>query len=141
MTRRRIVLAEDHEDMARQLQMLLAADYDIEVTRDGRSLIEAVDASPPDAIVSDIAMPEIDGLAATRIIIEKHPHACIVVVTVHEDPTTIRAAMTAGALGYVAKADAGDELTLAVRSVLEGDAYMSSSVRKALARHKRRTAR
>lgn len=106
--RQRIVLAEDHAAVAEQLRMLLSIDYEVaEVVRDGRALLEAVKALRPDAIVADIGMPVTDGLAASRAILHEYPEARIVFVTVWDDPSVIRRALSPGALGYVWKADAG----------------------------------
>jgi DNA-binding NarL/FixJ family response regulator len=83
-------------------------------------------------IVSDIAMPGLSGLAAARVIVAQYPEARIVFVTVQDEGAVIRKALSDGARGYVVKGDAGDELPSAVRMVLAGGQYVSSSARAAL---------
>lgn len=133
MTRARVVLAEDNAGMAEQLKALLGAEHDVvEVVRDGLALVRAVEASRPDLIVSDIAMPGLSGLAAAQAIAARHPDTRIVFVTVRNEATVIRTALSGGARGYVVKTDAGEELLTAVRAVLAGGRYVSSSGRTAL---------
>ena len=131
--RQRVVLAEDHPAVAEQLRALLSREYEVlEVVHDGRALVQAVKALAPDAIVADIGMPVMTGLAAARAILDEQPGARIVLVTVRDDAPVIRHALDLGALGYVSKADAGEELLPAVRSSLEGRTYLSTTAREAL---------
>jgi DNA-binding NarL/FixJ family response regulator len=128
-----VVLAEDHAPMAEKLRALLEASCDIvESVEDGAALIAAVAALRPDAIVSDIAMPGLSGLAAARIILAEQPNARIVFVTIRDEPSVVRAALHCGVLGYVLKGDAGDELSRAVRTVAAGRQYVSTNARAAL---------
>lgn len=131
--RKRIVIAEDHVEMARHLESLLCEDYDVDLASNARELIAAVNANVPDIIISDIAMPGMSGLTAARNILTSHPEARIIFVSIRDEPAIIRMAMSEGALGYVLKCDAGDELANAVRSVLGGRQYVSASARAALA--------
>ena len=121
--------------MAHHLRSLLG-DFDVDVVPDGQKLIAAVNASVPDIIISDITMPGISGLTAAREILATHPLARIIFVSVRDEPTVIRKAIAEGAVGYVVKADAGDELVCAVQTVLDGGRYVSVTARAAL--HERR---
>jgi DNA-binding NarL/FixJ family response regulator len=134
VTRARIVLAEDHVVIARQLRRLLSSEFDvIDTVADGLALLTSVEACWPDVIVTDIAMPgAINGLAAAQTILAGHPDARIVFVTIRDEPSVIRTALSRGALGYVMKCDAGDELSVAVRTILAGGRYVSTSARAAL---------
>jgi DNA-binding NarL/FixJ family response regulator len=132
VTRIRVVLAEDHPEMALHLRALLASEYDVRVVSDGRALMAAVDLEKPDIIISDIKMPGLDGLAAALNIRAKHSEVPFIFVSVQDDLTIIRKAFAEGARGYVIKSDAGDELTSAVEAVLGGGHYLSSSARDAL---------
>ena len=119
--------------MAAELQELLIEDYDIvETVPDGGALIESAQKHVPDAIVSDIAMPGMNGLAAAVSLLAKRPDARIVLVTVQDNRAVIRKALECGVRGYVLKCDAANELVNAVRLALEGGLYLSSSVRVAL---------
>ncbi|HTO67670.1 MAG TPA: response regulator transcription factor [Bradyrhizobium sp.] len=132
MKKIRVILAEDHPEMAQQLQALLDPRYDVDVVPDGQALIAAASLAAPDLIISDIAMPGISGLVAARHILKAHPNALIIFATVLDEPAIIRRALAEGARGYVMKADAGDELADAVDMVLAGGQYVSSSARAAL---------
>ena len=121
--------------MATDLQELLVADHNVvEVVPDGAALIEAAHHHRPDAIVSDIAMPGINGFAAAAAIFAWQPDARIVFVTVQDSRAVIRKALDCGVCGYVLKCDAGNELVAAVRVALEGGVYLSSNARVALRR-------
>jgi DNA-binding NarL/FixJ family response regulator len=133
----RVILAEDHPEMAQQLHALLDSHYDVDIVLDGQALIAATSLDIPDLIISDIAMPGISGLVAARRILEAHPRALIIFATVLDEPAIIRRAFADGARGYVMKSDAGDELADAVDAVLAGGWYVSSSARAALGRGQR----
>jgi DNA-binding NarL/FixJ family response regulator len=130
--RQRVVLAEDHPGVAEQLRALLSREYEVEVVPDGGALVRAFKALAPDAIVADIGLPVMTGLAAARAILDDEPDARIVIVTVRDEAPVIRHTLALGALGYVSKADAGEELLPAVRSSLEGHEYLSMTAREAL---------
>ena len=120
--------------MAIELRALLAPDYDVDdVVQDGTALIEAARRNLPDAIVTDIAMPGVNGLAAAVVILANQPDARIVFVTVLDSRRVIRKALESGARAYVLKCDAGKELVAAVHTVIEGGQYLSATARVALA--------
>jgi DNA-binding NarL/FixJ family response regulator len=118
--------------MAQHLRALLGSDYDINIVADGKALMAEVALEMPDIIISDIAMPGINGLAAALKIRTAHPKARFIFVSLRADPTVIRKALAEGARGYVVKSDAGDELSDAVHAVLSGGNYVSSSAQVAL---------
>ena len=120
--------------MATELRALLATDYDIlDVVQDGAALIEAARRDVPDAIVTDIAMPGVNGLTAAVVILANYPDARIVFVTVQDSRRVIRKALESGVRGYVLKCDAGKELVAAVRTAIEGGQYVSANARVVLA--------
>src|SRR6185436_17976893 len=119
--------------MAIELRELLIADYDVvEIVRDGAALIEAAQRALPDAIVCDIAMPRVNGLAAAASILTTQPEARIVFVTVQDSRAVLRKALDLGVQGYVLKSDAGKELVAAVRTAIEGGFYLSANARRVL---------
>jgi DNA-binding NarL/FixJ family response regulator len=127
MTCQRVVLAEDHAEVARQICGLLSDDYKVlDVVPDGQALIARVAELKPDVVVSDVAMPGMNGLVAARAILDRNPKARIVFITVQSEPEVVRQALALGVLGYVLKCDAGDELLAAIRSSLEGRQYVSA---------------
>ena len=116
--------------MAADLVRLLEPEYDVVATvGDGRALVKAVNAYEPDVVVTDIGMPKLSGLEAARIILAEHPSMPVVVATIRDERVFVSSARAIGVLGFVVKADAGDELVDAVRSVLDGRPYLSSAVR------------
>jgi DNA-binding NarL/FixJ family response regulator len=131
--RPRVVLAEDHPAMATALHELLASEFDVvEIVPDGAALIAAARRHLPDAIVCDIGMPGVSGLAAAREILATRPETPIVFVTIHDSRAVVRKALDAGAQGYVVKSDAGRELVPAVRAVVDGGRYLSARARLVL---------
>jgi len=130
MQRPRIVLAEDHAEVAEQLRALLISDFDVvAVVADGQALLRAVEADRPDVVITDIVMPGLDGIAATAKLRASHPDLPVVLVTVHDDPELMERGHAVGALGYVSKHRAGQELVTAVRAALRGERYVSRPAR------------
>lgn len=129
MRRLRIVLAEDHQGVAEQLRALLADEYDVEILRDGWSLVTSLERQCPDALVTDISIPGVSGLVAARAARNLYPSLPIVFVTVSNTDDVIKRAMSLGAVGYVLKCDAGEELPMALRAVLGGQSFLSMHVR------------
>ena len=126
MYRPRVLLAEDHAETAARLRKLLGVDFDVVASvEDGRALVDASERLSPDAIVADIDMPGVDGIAATALIRRRDPNARIVLVTVHGESMLVEAGLAAGALGYVLKDTAGDELVAAIHAALGGRRYLS----------------
>jgi DNA-binding NarL/FixJ family response regulator len=129
MKRVRVLLAEDHAGVAEQLRGVLELEFEVvAIVGDGPGLVAAAEALRPDVIVTDIAMPGLDGIAAARAIRRADPGARIVFVTVHNDPALVRRGLAAGALGYVLKLAAGDDLLPAVHAVAQGQRYVSQGV-------------
>jgi len=126
MYRPRVLLAEDHAETAARLRKLLGVEFDvIGSVEDGRALVDATERLSPDAIVPAIDMAGVDGIAATTLIRHRDPNARIVLVTVHGESMLVEAGLAAGALGYVLKDTAGDELVAAVHAALGGHQYVS----------------
>ena len=98
----------------------------------GEELVVGFERLSPDAIVTDIVMPGGGGLVAARTIRAAHPDAAVVLLTGLDEPVMIRHGLSAGALGYVVKEDAGDELLPAVQAALEGREFISAAGRRSL---------
>lgn len=125
--RPRVVLADDHPAVAAQLRGLLEPEFEVVSTvGDGNALVAAAIAHRPDVVVTDLAMPGRDGIAAARLIRADQPDARIVLVTVHHDAGLVARGLAAGAIGFVAKVDAGDDLARAVRAALRGEQFVSA---------------
>ncbi|MBZ4039122.1 response regulator [Novilysobacter selenitireducens] len=132
MTRSRILIAEDQPEVADQIEQLLLADFDvIGVFPDGVALVEASRSLAPDVVVTDIAMPNLNGLDAVHQVRVLHPDVRVVYVSVHDDPSLVERALRAGPCAYVLKSDAGEDLIRAVRAVLRGETFLSDSIAQA----------
>jgi DNA-binding NarL/FixJ family response regulator len=126
MGRARVLLAEDHAVNTALLRSLLVSTFDVVAdVADGRSLVREAERLTPDVIVTDIGMPELDGIEAARRILASNPGARIVFVTVHTDPAVVRQGLATGALGYVVKLVAGDELVPAIDAALRGERHVT----------------
>ncbi len=129
MSQPRLLLADDHVETAALLRELLEPEFEVIASvKDGLALVSAAEWLSPDVIVSDISMPCLDGIMAAAEILRQNPAARIVFVTVHCDPILVERGFATGALGYVLKRLAGDELVPAVRSALRGERHVSQVV-------------
>jgi DNA-binding NarL/FixJ family response regulator len=116
-------------ETAKQLRTLLESDFDVVgLVEDGRALVSAAARLSPDVIVTDISMPQLDGIDATALLLSSNPQVRIVLVTVHAEPMLMQRGLAAGVLGYVLKDAAGDELVTAVHAALGGQRYVSRSL-------------
>ena len=128
MTRARVLVADDHLENTELMCGLLRPEFEVVArVQDGAALVEAAAALAPDVIVCDISMPGMDGIEATRVIVRRDPSARIVFVTVHDDALMVERGMAAGAMGYVLKLVAGEDLVPAVRAALRGERHISRS--------------
>ncbi|HKQ87315.1 MAG TPA: response regulator transcription factor [Candidatus Acidoferrales bacterium] len=124
--RRRILIADDHEVVRKGLKSLLAARVDWQVCGEASSGLEAIEKSArlePDVIVMDISMPNMDGLQATRGILQSRPEQKIVLYTMHDSEAFACAAMRAGAQAAVGKSEKAEELFHAIDLVLHGQQF------------------
>jgi DNA-binding NarL/FixJ family response regulator len=116
----RILIADDHELVRRGLCMLLQAHEGWEIcaeATDGREAVEKAAQLKPDIVILDVGMPNLNGLAATRRLIQLDPHCKVIVLTVTDADQVIREALDAGARGFVLKSDAARDLVSAVEAL------------------------
>ena len=122
-----MLLAEDHPRVAEELRRLLEREFEvIAVVDDGEALLRVAADTDPDVVVTDIAMPGRDGIAATAALRAHRPGARVVLVTVHDDPELAERGYAAGALAYVLKLAAARDLVPAVHAALRGERYVST---------------
>ena len=127
----RLLIAEDHAIVRDGLRALLAGLADVEVVGeavDGMEAIRLANELEPDLILLDLSMPRTSGLEALKEIKRLHPQTQILVLTVQKAEDYVRAALHAGADGYVLKDSTSAELFLAIRSVLAGNHYLSPAI-------------
>jgi DNA-binding NarL/FixJ family response regulator len=124
-----VLLADDHRIVAEGLKRLLEPEFElIGLVEDGRALLAAAGELKPDVIVSDISMPELNGVEALEELKKTNPAVRVVFLTMHHNVAYARQAMAAGALGYVLKHSAAEELTLAVRAAAAGRTFISPAI-------------
>jgi DNA-binding NarL/FixJ family response regulator len=129
VARARILLADDHKGMRDRVVHMLERDFEmLEPVKDGRELLEAAQRLQPDVCLLDISMPIISGIEAAAQLKESGSKAKIIFLTIHEDPDFLVAALKAGASGYVVKPRMASDLRAAVKEVLDGRTYISSSL-------------
>lgn len=127
----RVLLADDHPVFRHGLRALLGALPDVEVVADSADGVEAVRlamAERPDVVVMDLQMPNLDGISATRRIVESAPEVGVLVLTMFEDDESVFAAMRAGARGYLIKGADSPEVQRAIAAVAAGEAIFGPGV-------------
>ena len=127
----RVLLADDHTLMREGLRALLTTVPDISVigeARTGREAVSAVQQAAPDVIVMDIAMPDLNGIEAARLIHARDPAMRIVMLSMHSTAEHVYRALEAGASGYLLKETAADEVITAVRAVHAGRQYLCAAL-------------
>ena len=127
----RVFLADDHEMVRDGLGFLVEAEEDMTVVgkaSDGREAVKRVLEMNPHVVVMDIAMPGLNGIEATRQILEASSTVAVVILSMHATSEHIYRALQAGARGYVLKESAGRELVEAVRAVHKGRRYLTQKI-------------
>jgi DNA-binding NarL/FixJ family response regulator len=131
----RVLVADDHALFRYGLKAMLANAEGFEVVGEaatGEEVLEKVAQAQPDIILMDIRMPGINGIEATRRVLERTPRVGVVVVTMLEDDDSVFAAMRAGARGYILKGADAEEVLKVVTAVAEGEAHFGSEIAKRL---------
>lgn len=131
----RVVLADDHPVVRQGLAGMLRSVEGIDVVgeaADGRMAVRAAVTLSPHVIVLDVHMPGVDGVAAAREIRRTAPDVGILMLTMLDDDESVRAAVAAGAAGYVLKGDSQEKIVRAIRAVAAGDAFLTSGVARHL---------
>jgi two-component system, NarL family, response regulator NreC len=126
-----VLLADDHGVLRDGVSRLLEAHEDISVIATASNGLDAISQAKtfrPDVVVMDIAMPQLNGIEATRSIIEHTRETGVVILSMHSSMDLIRQALAAGARGYLLKASVGDEVAAAVRAVAAGGLYLGQGV-------------
>lgn len=127
----RILLADDHDLTRAGLRYLLEKHADWSVCAEapnGRIAVECAEQLRPDVAILDMSMPELNGVETTRQILKKVPRIKILLYTMHETERIIVDALEAGASGIVLKSDAGENLVVAIESILKGRRFFTSHV-------------
>ena len=131
----RIVIADDHRVVRTGLEQLIGTFDDVEVVGSGVNGEEAVEicsAAQPDVALIDLEMPVLDGIGATRRILDASPATSVIVFTSFSDRERILRALDAGAIGYLLKDTEPDELHRAIRAAVRGEAPLAPKAAAAL---------
>ena len=115
----RVMIVDDHDVVRRGLAVFLRAFDDLELVAEAANGAEAIELCPkvnPHVVLLDLMMPEMDGIAATRIITERFPHIRVVALTSRKDEYSVEAMMSAGAIGYLLKNASVEELANTILS-------------------------
>ncbi len=126
-----VLLVDDHSLVRRGFRRILEDEPDIEVAGEASDGVEAVRLAQelqPNVIVMDCAMPNMNGLQATRKILEQQPQTLVLMLSMHPEETLVRQALDAGARGYVLKNAVDLELGAAIRRVVAGETVLDSQL-------------
>ncbi len=124
----RVMLVDDHNVVRSGLATFLRAYEDLELVGEAKNGLEAIQLCPlkmPDVILMDLVMPEMDGIAATRSILEEYPGMKIIAMTSFEEEELVQGVLSAGAMGYLLKNITADELARAIRDAVSGKSTLS----------------
>lgn len=127
-----IVIAEDHQSLIDGIKIFLEYEDDIKVVgeaNDGERLLEIVRLKQPDVVLTDIRMPKMDGITATRHLKKEFPNTKVIAFSMFEQDEAITQMQDAGASGYIMKNSSLKIVLAAIRSVMNGDTFFDSSLK------------
>jgi len=127
----RILLADDHAVVRQGFKLIINQEPDMEVVgeaSDGSETVQLSQQLRPQVVIMDIAMPKVNGVEATRRIIENQPEAKIIILSMYKDAVYVRESLRAGALGYQLKDSIDHDHLRAIRAVNEGNGFLSPEI-------------
>jgi DNA-binding NarL/FixJ family response regulator len=127
----KVLIADDHQIVRQGLRILLEKEPDLKVVaeaEDGRTTVRLARELKPELIIMDVAMPGLNGIEATRQIMSESPGSKVIALSMYADRRFVVNMLKAGALGYLLKDCAFEELTRAIRAVLSHKTYLSPGV-------------
>ena len=134
-TQIRILLADDHNILRDGMRLLLERQAGFAVVgeaADGREVVQLAQEQMPDVVVMDIAMPNMNGIEATRRIVERKPEIGVVILSMHYDESYVIRSLKAGARAYLLKDAVKTELIAAIQAVVQGRSYFSPKISRIL---------
>lgn len=123
----RVLIVDDHPMVAQGIQSVLESFDELKIVgvlNNGRAVVDQLEKLNPDVILMDLNMPEMGGLTATEMVIERRPGTRVLVLTMHDSPEYISSALAHGAMGYVLKDVPTEEIKLAIDTVMRGEKYL-----------------
>src|ERR1700683_1505985 len=133
--KRKVLLADDQELMRMAFRMVIDTQPDMSIVGEatnGHEAVAAVERLRPDVVLMDVRMPEMDGVQATRLIVESPSSVRIIILTTFDLDESVYAALRAGASGFLLKDTPPSDLLSAIRAVASGDAVVAPSVTRRL---------
>lgn len=131
MKKIKILLADDHKITRQGLRSLLEKEPDMEVVaeaEEGRTAVRLANELKPDVVIMDVSMPDLNGMEATRQIVNRLSAVRVIALSMHSDTLFVTEMLKSGVRGYLLKDCAFEELAGAIRSVVEGKTYLSPSI-------------
>jgi len=127
----KVLLADNHQNMLSGVRNLLENIFEtVFMVADEASLVEAADKLKPDLIVADLSLPVMNEVNIARRLTKAFPEIKLIILSVHDEQTAVGECLEAGAMGFVLKRTAVNDLVPAVETVKKGDVYVSPSVEK-----------
>ena len=131
--RARLLIADDHKLIAQACANMLEPEFEVvDVVTDGLALIQAAVERKPEVVITDVFMPQLNGLDAGRQLKHAWPKIKLIYMTMHEDPDLVGASFRAGGSAFLLKEAAVSELTEAIEQVLKGGSYVTASAAQGL---------
>ncbi|MGC9370334.1 MAG: response regulator [Paracoccaceae bacterium] len=131
----RIAIVDDHPMVAEGIEAILETYEDLTVVgtlANGQEAIDRVEELAPDVILLDLNMPQVGGLSATEIILERRPETRIVILSMHDSAEYVTSALSHGAMGYILKDVPTEEIKRAIETVMAGERYLCPGANAAL---------
>lgn len=126
-----IVLIDDHKLFREGIKRILEFEDDFQVVaegNDGSEAVELIEQNRPDVVIMDINMPDVNGVEATKNLIDRFPDTKVIILSIHDDESYVTHALKTGALGYMLKEMDTDELVNAIKIVSDGGSYVHPKV-------------
>jgi DNA-binding NarL/FixJ family response regulator len=131
----RILIADDHTIVRDGVRAVLGSQVDMDVVgeaADGRECVRLAEEQAPDVVIMDIAMPNMNGMEATRRIVGANPHTAVVILSMHQDESYVLGALNAGARAYILKDSVRSDVIDAVRAAARGQSFLTRKISRML---------
>lgn len=127
----RLAIAEDHQSLIDGIKLLLEYEENISIigtANDGEALLDIVRLKQPNVVITDIRMPKMDGIAATKMIKKEFPNTKVLAFTMFDQTEAVEQMLEAGAHGYILKNSSLQDVLTAVKTVYKGDTYFDANI-------------
>jgi two-component system, NarL family, response regulator DegU len=138
-----IIIIDDHQLFREGVKRILDFESSFDVVAegdDGSEAMDLVETHKPDVVIMDINMPTMNGVEATKMLVNRYPETKVIILSIHDDENYVQHALKTGAQGYLLKEMDADALIDAVRVVAEGGSYLHPKVTHNLVKEYRRLA-